>query len=233
MDFRNLGYARWQITENFAIVLNQTLIAIWIIGAVLITFAIVFRIKMRKFKDVPQTRFQNITEILVELFNRLVDSTITRRYAFFANWFFGIFLFIMLANLSSLFGLRSPTADISMTLGMGIVSLFFIIFAGIRYNTKTYLKGFVTPIFLFFPMNLMGEMAKGLSLGMRLFGNIFSGIIIATLVTFMLPRFLHVGVPGVLSIYFDVFVGLLQAYVFVILSMTFISLAAPPEQIEN
>ena len=229
MDFRNMGYGRLNITDSFYFIINDTVISIWIVGALLIGLAVVFRIKFKKFTPVPTTRFQNIMEVLVDFFSGLTNQTLTPKYANFSKWFFGVFLFIIFSNLSGLFGLRPPTADITVTLTLGIATVVMMIYAGLRYNTKGYLKGFLAPFPLFLPMNIVGEVSKAFSLGMRLFGNLLAGVIISAMLGFMLPWWLQLGPPGVLSIYFDLFVGVLQAYVFVILSMTFISLSTPQE----
>jgi F-type H+-transporting ATPase subunit a len=79
-------------------------------------------------------------------------------------------------------------------------------------------------VFIFLPMNIIAEMSRPISLGFRLFGNVFGGLILATIVYSMLPTILTFAVPGIVHLWFDLFVGALQAFVFTMLSLTFISL---------
>ena len=94
---------------------------------------------------------------------------------------------------------------------------------GIKVNGLGYFKGFFEPIPLLFPLNVIGELANPISLSFRLFGNILGGTIIMGLFYAMLPWFVKIGIPSALHFYFDVFAGGLQTFIFVMLSMTFVS----------
>jgi F-type H+-transporting ATPase subunit a len=229
MDLYNRGYFRIFFTDNITITVNDTLIATWIIGAILIALAIIVRIKIKKFKDVPETKFQNIIELIVEMFYNMVVDLMGKKYAHFGNWFFGVFLFVWFANLSGVVGLRPPTADLATTLGLAVTTVVLIQFSGMRYSKKEYWLDFLRPVFIFLPLNIMGEASRIISLSVRLFANIFSGLIMIGLIHYLFPWFLRIGIPGALSIYFDIFVGSLHAYLFVLLSMMFIRLKAPME----
>ena len=91
--------------------ITDTMISTWIIMAVLITFAIIVRIKLKKFKDVPKG-FQNVVEFLVETFENYLRTTVGDKLMFLGNWFFTVFAFILISNLSGLIPtFRPPTAD--------------------------------------------------------------------------------------------------------------------------
>jgi F-type H+-transporting ATPase subunit a len=226
----------FNITEHarlFGVIpITDTLISTWIIGAALIALAIVTRVKIKKFTDVPTTGFQNIIEAIVEAFDNFVVSVMTKRYSYFGAWFFGLFLFIMVANISGIFGLRPPTADFAMTFPLALTSVIFIQFMGIRYNMKRgeYLKDLLLrPVFIFAPLNILSELSRSVSLSLRLFGNMVGGLILMGLMYGLFPWFLTIGIPGFLSLYFDIAIGLLHALLFVVLSMYFMMMKAPKE----
>ena len=201
---------------------TETTIGTWIIGILLILLAVAVRLCLKNFKDIPKG-FQNIIELGVETFDNFCISTMTARYAYFGRWFFGVFCFILFANLSGLIGFRPPTADLSTTAAFAIVSFFMIHIGGMVSQKGAYFKEYLRPIPVFLPMNIISEAATPVSLSFRLFGNILGGLIIMDLIYGMFPWFLKFGIPAALHVYFDIFAGCLQAFIFCILSMTFIS----------
>jgi len=212
--------------------ITDTMISTWIIMGVLIAFGIFVRIKVCKFKEVP-TGFQNAIEALVEVFENYLRSTIGDKLMFLGHWFFTLFIFILLSNLSGLLpGMRTPTADWSMTFGLALVTFILIQAMGIKYRKAGYIKDLFAPlpwwcpIPLFLPINLIGELARPISLSFRLFGNMLAGLIMMSLIYFLFPPVVTFLVPSFLHAYFDLFSGVLQTYIFVTLSMTFISGAA-------
>ncbi len=217
MNFNNRVI--WKLSENVWI--TETIFNTWVIMAFLIAFAIIVRIMLSRFKEVP-TGFQNFIELIIESMSNFVDSTMGEKYSYFANWFFGLFAFLLCCNLSGLVGLRPPTADLATTASCGITTFFLIHFMGIYKNGLGYFKGYIEPMPVFLPINIMGELATPISLSFRLFGNLLGGLIIMGMVYELFPIFLKLGVPAVFHIYFDVFSGCLQAFIFSILSMTFI-----------
>jgi len=231
MNFDIQENGRIYITDNFWISINDTLIATWLIGAILIAFAIVARIKIKKFKDVPETRFQNVIEALVEAFDNMVTGVMTKKYSYFGAWFFGLVLFLMVSNISGIFGMRPPTADFATTFPMALTTVILMQFMGIRHNMKKgeYVKEFFRPVFIFMPLNIVSDLSKSVSLSLRLFGNMVGGLIVMGLIYGLFPFIATIGIPGVLSLYFDIAVGALHAYIFVLLSMYFIMSKAPAE----
>jgi F-type H+-transporting ATPase subunit a len=196
---------------------------------ILIVFAIFVRIKLRKFKEVP-TGFQNAIEAIIETFENYLRSTIGDKLMFLGNWFFTVFLFILVSNLSGLIpGMRPPTADWSMTVGLALVTFFLIQFMGIRYRKTNYLKDLFAPLPwwcplpIFLPINLIGEIARPISLSFRLYGNMLAGLIMMSLIYALFPVFAQFLIPSALHAYFDIFSGVLQTYIFVTLSMTFVA----------
>ena len=137
-----------------------------------------------------------------------------------------VFMFLLTSALISVFGIRAPTADWATTFALAFVSLILMLVMGFKHRKGDYLKTFFEPHFVFFPMNVIGELAKPVSLSFRLFGNMLSGTIILALYYALTPLLLQIGIPSLLHAFFDVIIGALQTYIFVILSLMYIKSAA-------
>ena len=221
MDFDIKSYGAINI-GNFQILINDTIVSTWIVMGVLIAFAIVVRVKLRNFKDVPRG-FQNVVEALVEVFENYVRNTVGERLMFLGNWFFTIFAFVLLSNLSGMIpGIRPPTADWSLTVALALATFVLIHVMGLRYRKGKYIGSFFKPMFIFLPINLIGEIARPISLSFRLFGNILAGTIMMTMVYQLTPVFVHFIIPSFLHAYFDLFAGVLQTFIFCTLGLSFI-----------
>lgn len=224
LDFTNKNL--WLLFEidGEKIYLTQSILSTWIVMGVLILIAVIVRIRIHSFKSIPRG-FQNVVEAVVEVIENFTRSTMGKETVFFSGYFLSIFAFIILSNYSSLVGLRPPTSDLATTLALALMTFLLIHTSGFKTKRLKYLKSFLEPIPLFLPLNLIGEIAKPVSLAFRLFGNILSGVIIMGLIYTMLPIALRFILPDVLHLYFDVFVGALQAFIFTVLSMTYIAQA--------
>ena len=161
--------------------ITQTTVATWIIGLILIGFAIITRVKLNSFTDRPKG-FQNVIELSVEAMEDFTSSTIDPKFKYLGTYFYGAFAFILASNFSGLFHMRPPTADLSVTFGFAIVTFFLIHFLGIKQQKAEYFKEYLKPMPLFLPIHLIGEVAAPISLSFRLFGAILSGLIILSLV---------------------------------------------------
>ncbi len=205
--------------------ITETIVNTWIIMAILIVAAVFVRIRLRKFKEVP-VGFQNAVESLIEMFNDFVKNTIGEKLSYVGPWFFMIFAFILSSCILSTFGMRAPTTDYATTLAFSLATFFMMIAIGIRHRRGKYLKSLFEPYAVFFPINFIGELAKPVSLSFRLFGNMLSGTIILTLWYSLTPTLLQIGIPAALHAFFDVLIGFLQTYIFVIISLMYIRGAA-------
>lgn len=181
---------------------------------------------------------QIIAEKLVLAVRDMVSSNMGERWMNFVPFIATVFVFSCLSSVMSVTGLRSPTADFSVTLGMALVTFGLIQIYQLKFKgIFGFFKRFTEPVIVMTPMNLISEVATPLSMSLRHFGNIASGTVITALVygaltglshllmgwipnTFIanIPLF-QVGVPAVLSIYFDLFSSAIQAYIFVMLTM--------------
>lgn len=205
--------------------ITETIFNTWLIMLFLIGVAIIARIKLRNFKTIP-TGFQNIIEAVVETFDNFATDTLGEKLTYISPWFFMVFIFIFLSCLFSVFGLRAPTADWATTFALALSSFALMLFMGFKHRKGEYLKGFFSPHPMFFPLNLIGELAKPISLSFRLFGNMLSGTIILTLYYSLTPLFVQIGIPSLLHAFFDVVFGAIQTYIFVIISLMYVKSAA-------
>ena len=175
--------------------------------------------------EVPGT-FLNIVECLVETVDNLTRANMGEKHGWkFSNYIGTLFAFLLVANLSGLFGLRPPTADYGVTLGLALITFVLIHYNGFKYEKAGHVGKLFQPLLLT-PINIIGEIATPLSMSLRLFGNILSGTVMMGLLYGLLPKLLQFfiwPIFGGLHVYFDVFSGAIQSYVFCMLTMVFIS----------
>jgi F-type H+-transporting ATPase subunit a len=205
--------------------ITQTIVNTWIIMALLIVLAVLVRIKLRSFQEIPRG-FQSIIEAAVEIFDNFMLSSVGEKLMSLGPWFFTVFVFILSCNISGIFGLRPPIADWATTFALALATFILIQVMGVKYRKLEYLKSFFSPHPVFFPLNLLGELARPVSLSFRLFGNALSGMILMTLVYSLAPVIFRFVIPAALHAYFDLAIGALQTYIFCILSLMFIKEAA-------
>lgn len=209
---------------------TETVTTTWIIMAVLTIFALV---ATRRFDKVPKG-LQNVIELLVDMVYKLTAQTMGEDKKAFAPYIGTLMMYLICANLAGLFGFRPPTADVNTTMALALLTFFMIHFFGMkRKGVGTYLKGFLQPFPVMLPLNIIGELATPISLSFRLFGNIVGGLIIMNLLYGALGGLstnlgisipvLQTGIPAVLHLYFDVFAGVLQSFIFAMLTMVFVS----------
>ena len=224
VDFGITGYLKYKLFGQELYITN-THIAIFTIMLVLIAFAIIVNINVKKADPTkPPTPFMNIVELLVEtLDNLIIDGMGVKHGYAYVNYVSTLFLFLVVSNMSGLFGLRPPTADYGVTFALAIITFVLIHYAGFKYQKLAHITDLFKPAVLA-PINIIGELATPLSMSLRLFGNVLSGTVLMGLIYGLVPKVLTMlGWPGILHAYFDVFSGAIQAYVFVMLTMTFIS----------
>ncbi len=197
-------------------------VCILIVFLVLIGFFIAARIAMNKATEVPGT-FQNIIELIVEKLDGMVEGVMGKWSPKFRNYIGTIFLFILLSNISGLFGLRPPTADYGTTLALGLITFTLIHYNQFKHQkVKGVIKGLCDPWPIWAPINIIGECAVPISLSLRLFANVLSGLVMTTLVYGLLGKIAVIW-PAALHVYLDLFSGAIQTYVFCMLTMTYIT----------
>lgn len=193
---------------------------------------------------------QHAVEWIVEKVEGLVNENMGSLFAGFAPFIAAIVALSALSSLSTLVGLYPPTSDINIVAGWAILVFILITYYKLKGGVLYYLKGFTEPIFVMTPLNVLGEIATPVSMAFRHYGNVLSGSVIAVLIATALQGvsslllgwlpgtlgeipFLQIGLPAVLSIYFDIFSGCMQAYIFAMLTMLNISGGFPEEEYEK
>ena len=204
--------------------ITTTHVCTLIVMLILVIFAICANrvIKKAQVMDTPGT-FQNIAELIVEMLDNMVGNVMGKNALKFANYISTIFLFILLSNISGLLGLRPPTADYGVTLPLGLITFTLIHFNKFKHKkVKGVLSELCDPWPIWAPINLIGYVAVPISLSLRLFANVLSGVVMMALV-YGLLSVIAIGWPAVLHVYFDLFSGAIQTYVFCMLTMTYVS----------
>ena len=225
------GYLEYHLFGQ-TLYITTTHICLLIVMIALTVFAICAKRALAK-ADPYETpgKFVTFIETIVGLLDGMAVGGLGKKHGpNFANYIGTLFIFILVSNLSGLFGLRPPTADYGVTLALGMITFILIHFNGFRYQKFGHITGLFKPIPILFPINLVGEIANPLSISLRLFGNVLSGTVMMAVVYTLIPKYLLIAWPGLLHIYFDVFSGAIQTYVFVMLSMVYISDAFEGEE---
>ena len=206
--------------------ITTTHVSVLIVMLLIIIFSCVAGRMAKKAKEVPGN-FQNVVEMLVEFLDGIIHNSMGKNAPKFRNYIGTIFIFIFISNISGLLGLRPPTADYGVTLPLGIITFTLIWFNKIKHNKpKVLWKDMCSPLPpwlpIWFPINLISEIAVPISLSLRLFANVLSGTVMMALVYGLLKYFALIW-PAALHVYFDLFSGAIQTYVFCMLTMTYIS----------
>lgn len=209
--------------------ITTTHMSMLIVLLVLIIFGIFARRAMLKATEVP-TGFQNVVELIVEKLDGMVDATMGKNGKNFRNYIGTIFIFILISNISGLFGLRPPTADYGVTLPLGLMTFTLIHVNKFRYQKVSgVIKGLCDPWPFWAPINIIGDIAVPVSLSLRLFANVLSGTVMMALIYGLLNK-IALFWPAVLHVYFDMFSGAIQTYVFCMLTMTYITNACTTDE---
>ncbi len=225
--------------------LSETIVVSWLVMA-LITLFCIWLTHDLKVDNISKR--QAAAELLVETANKFVVGNMGERFRYLIPFVAALFTTSVVSNLISLIGLRSPTADLSTEAAWAVVVFIMITSQKIKTNgVGGYLKDFTTPIPVMTPFNILSELATPVSMACRHFGNILSGVVINALIYGALAvassallgflpgaigsilsqiPILDVGVPAVLSVYFDWFSGVMQAFIFCMLTVMYIANAA-------
>ena len=214
---------------------------------VLITITAICLYMTHGLKVHPELKRQHIAEWAIEKVDGLVKDSMGEYFTSFAPFIAAILALSALSSFTSLIGLYPPTSDLNVVAGWAILVFGLITYYKFKCGPWGYVKSFAEPVALLTPMNIISEVATPISMAFRHYGNVLSGTVIAALVAVGLQGasslvfgalpgflgdfpFLQVGIPAVLSIYFDVFSGALQAYIFAMLTMLYVSGAFPEEE---
>ncbi|NBJ93711.1 F0F1 ATP synthase subunit A [Parablautia muri] len=202
--------------------ITTTHICVLIVMLIIIGFCIAANRAVKHATEVPGA-FQNVVELIVEMLDGMITGVMGKQAVRFRNYIGTIFIFILISNISGLLGLRPPTADYGVTFALGIITFTLIHFNKFKYQKVSgVLKGLCEPWPIWAPINIISDLAVPVSLSLRLFANILSGTAIMALIYALLSKVAIIW-PAALHVYFDLFSGAIQTYVFCMLTMTYIT----------
>lgn len=213
---------------GFEVIISESIISQWIIMVIL---AVLFFILGRNLKVVPTTKRQAAAEWIVSFFTDYVTESMGFKYKKnYAPYIGALFCFVILSCLMGLFGLRNPASDLSVTGAWAIITFFLVLFTKIKTGGfKGFMKSFIEPMPFMLPFNIIGDFANPVAQALRLFGNNVSGMVIGGLIYFALGGvaggLASIGVPAAMSLYFDIFSAVIQSYIFITLTMAYVSMA--------
>lgn len=194
----------------------ESVVITWVIMAVILLLSI-FLTRNLKVRDIGKR--QLVAETIVTSLNKFVKDMVGEEGRAYVPYLASVLVFIGISNIIGLFGLKPPTKDLNVTAALAVMSIILIEYAGIhKKGVRKWAKSFTEPIAIVTPINILEVFIKPLSLCMRLFGNVLGAYVIMELIKLIVPVIL----PIPFSFYFDVFDGLIQAYVFVFLTSLFI-----------
>ena len=225
--------------------ITETIVNSWLVMLAIIGLCL-FLTHDLKVRNVSKR--QVVAEMLVTTAQNFVNTNMGEKFAHYGPFVAALFASSLLSNLLSLIGMFPPTSDLSTTLAWAV--LVFVLITATKIRTSGvlgYMKGFTQPIFVLTPFNILSELATPISMAFRHFGNIVAGGVISalvyaalaslsSLVLGLLPGVLgdvlshipifQLGIPAVLSVYFDLFSGFMQAFIFCMLTTLYIGNAA-------
>lgn len=201
----------------------ESVVVSWLITLVLMGLFLIL-VRNLQFRKIgrKQAALESGVLFIYDFFEGLVGKE-GRAYI---PYLMAVVIYIAAANLIGIFGFKSPTKDMNVTITLSVMSIIVVEIAGIRAKgLKGWLKSFTEPIPIVTPINILELFIRPMSLCMRLFGNVLGAIVVMALIKYIMPLFL----PIPFSFYFDIFDGIIQAYVFVFLTSLYIKEAIETE----
>ena len=199
----------------------------------------------RGLKTRPDKKRQIVAEWIVEKVEGLVKNNMGEYFKYFPPFVAAIMALSAFSSLLSLAGLFPPTSDLNVVGGWAILVFILITYYKLKCGPWQYAKSFASPVALT-PLNVISEIATPISMAFRHYGNVLSGSVVSVLIGTALQGLssklfswlpgvlsgvpvLRIGLPAVLSIYFDIFSGCLQAFIFAMLTMLYVANGFPEE----
>ncbi len=197
--------------------ISESVVVTWIIMAVLVLASILL---VRNLKVENPGKVQLALESAISWASDFFEGIIGKENRRYIPYLITVMLFLGVSNTIALLGFKPPTKDLNVTAALAIMSMCLIEFSGIRKNgLKHWVKHFASPVPVVAPIMILEVVIRPLSLCMRLFGNMLAGFVVMELLKTLVPLLIPIPV----SFYFDIFDGLLQAYVFVFLTALFMN----------
>lgn len=193
----------------------ESVVVTWVIIAVLLILSLILT---RNLKVVNPGKRQLLLEAGIDAMRKFFRGILGEDGDIYIPYMMTVVIYLGVANVSGIFGVKPPTKDLNVTLALALMSMFLIEYCGIhKKGLKGFFRSFLDPIPVMLPMNIMEVAIRPTALCFRLFGNILGGFVVMALVEFVCPAVL----PILFSLYFDFFDGFIQAYIFVFLTSMF------------
>ena len=209
---------------------STSVVVAWIVIAVLTVAALLIRLlAVPRFKETPHG-LQLVLETAIGAVSNFTKEKFGRENDNLAAYFFALAALFVGSAIAELFGLRPPTTDLEMTFSYALITFVLINFFGIRKKgVAGRAKSLTKPLPVITPFKVLSDVAVPISLACRLFGNMLGGMVVVELIYYALGAY-SVGIPAVLGLYFNAFHPLIQFFIFINLSLTFIGEAVEEEQ---
>lgn len=204
---------------------DESTVVSWIIMAVMTVVAILLTRNLKVTGEISKR--QALLELAYEKAEGFFKEILGEKVEKHIPWLMSMALFIGVSNIIGIFGMKPPTKSMQVTLAMAVTSIVLVEYCSVKdKGVVGRLKAFTKPVWIVTPINILEVFTKPLSLCMRLFGNIVAAFTIMELIKAVVP----VVLPVALSLYFDIFDGLLQAYIFVFLTAIYLQEAVEEEE---
>ena len=222
-------------THKFWTLNTDAITGSMIVSILIILFSLYAHYALQQKKSIVKIVILKYVESLKELLHQTLQGAPINHLAFIGS----LFTFIFCCNIISLIPfVEEPTKDLNTTLALGLISFFYVQGNSIYHKgIKEYCKDFIQPFFLMFPLHVIGKLTSIMSLSFRLFGNIFGGYIISTLWFKLVASSIYMQIAGLalglnlfLQLAFCIFEGSIQAFVFSMLTLTYLSMEIAPQE---
>lgn len=238
---KTIDIGKYPTFRLFGLTFDANIIASTLVVAVI--FLILGAILRKKLTDGVPGKFQLLFEaIVVDIVGNLAQSAVGERYRRFLPLGFTLFLFILLSNWigfiptalhpgSSYDILPPPTSDVNLPMAMALLVIIWMHYESVKARRPLgYLRHYRQPNRLFIPINVIEELVKPVTLSFRLFGNLFSGVIMLSVITVLLPIYVVPVAEVLWKPFDDIFIGGLQAYIFMLLTILYMGMATSHDE---
>lgn len=199
--------------------ITKPLVIQWVIILATLILSVAYSKTVRKIPG----KIQCVVEMVIEFLRKVIDENMGEGKRAFLPYIGSLGIYLFLLNMTALFGFKPPTAEFSVSFGIGITSFFVIqAYAIKKHGVGGYFKGYASPVAVLLPINILDRVILPISLALRLFGNVFAASMIMELLYEALLEFSFVaaiGLPVPFHFYFDLFDGSIQMVIFVMLTM--------------
>jgi F-type H+-transporting ATPase subunit a len=206
----------------FGLVLNpKTLVMTWIVIVLVLIFSIAATRNMQVKKP---GKLQVMIEMIYDFIKGLAfDNLDPKKGASLMTLLFTLFMFLLFSNVWGLIPtMSSPTSDVNTTLGMALFVFILVQILGLYYRKLKYFKHFIEPFVFFLPITLIEELSKPLTLAFRLYGNIYAGEVLMAVLLGLIPWYFG-WIPSVIWLAFSIFISCIQAFIFTMLTIAYVS----------